>query len=92
MVPDILVPLLAIGLGGMILLIPVVGLTVRFAVKPLVDSWIRARETPLSLERMEIMERRISLLESQLEGLEQNNSRLLEEADFNRRLQGKPGL
>lgn len=92
MFPEILVPLFAIGLGGLIVLIPVLGLTVRFAIKPLVDSWVRARELPLADERMSIMERRIALLETQIEGLEHVNSRLLEEADFNRKLQGSSGL
>lgn len=92
MIPDIVIPLLAISLGGLIVLVPVVGLTARFALKPLVDSWNRSRETPLANERMAIMERRLALLENQLETVEQTNQRLMEEADFNRRLQGSGGL
>lgn len=78
----LLIPILGILVGGMAIVIPVLGFTLRFALKPLVESWTKLREAPLADERLRMMERRVSLLEEQVQSLERDNQRLLEEAEF----------
>jgi hypothetical protein len=87
---DLLIPILAILVGGTAFIIPVLGFTARFALKPLVESWTKLREAPLADERLQMMERRVSLLEEQVQSLERENHRLVEEADFRMQL-GSPG-
>src|SRR5690606_2257346 len=84
------VPLLAIGLGGLVLLIPIVGLTARLAVKPLLDAWTASRTVPVAEERPRLMEQRIALLEHQVESVERQNEQLIEGRDCQRKLHG-PG-
>jgi hypothetical protein len=86
---EILIPLLAILIGGTAVIVPVIGLTARFALKPMVETWARVRESPADAGRVREMERRIGILEEQVNSLERSNSRLLEEADFRLQLEGK---
>ena len=86
--PEVLIPLFGIFMGSLVVLIPIVGLTVRFAIKPLLDSWARTRQSPLVADHMKVLEKRISFLEQQVEGLEKQNERLLEEAEFRAQLKG----
>jgi hypothetical protein len=83
---DTLVAITAVVLGCTIVLIPIAGLTARFAIKPMIDSWLRMREAPGSDEHVRMIERRVAMLEKQVEVLERDNSRLLEDADFRERL------
>ena len=83
---ELLIPILAILVGGTIVIIPLLGLTARFALRPLAESWGLLRDAPVADERMQRMERRISLLEEQVQVLERENARILEDADFRRRL------
>ena len=60
---------LAILLGGLTLLIPVAGLTARFALKPLIEAWARARNPGLDQNyalaaRVQQMEHRLLEIES----------------------------
>lgn len=83
---ETIVALAGILVGGTFLILPVAVLAIRYGVRPLVDSWVRAREMPLADERMRMMERRVSLLEEQVQILERDNQRLAEQADFELRL------
>jgi hypothetical protein len=83
---DALIPLTAILIGGLVLIIPLAGLTARFALKPLVEAYGRSREASGSEDRIRGLDRRIALLEDQLEALERDNARLLEDAEFRLRL------
>jgi hypothetical protein len=83
---EVLVPILAILVGGTMFIVPIVGLTARFALKPLVDSYAKARQSSVSDARVEILERRLNLLEDQVQHLERDNQRLMEDADFRLRL------
>jgi hypothetical protein len=56
-------------LGSSIVIIPVLGLTLRWSVKPLVEAYARARAVPIGPEqaqRIERLERRVRELEEQL--------------------------
>lgn len=85
---EILIPITAILVGGAVIIIPLLGLTARLALRPLVESWTRLRETPLADERIRMMERRLSLVEEQVQLLENENVRLIEDAEFRLKLDG----
>jgi hypothetical protein len=58
--------LLAILMGGLIVLIPVLGFTVRFAIKPVAAALAQLSEASGSNRRVAMLEQRIALLEQQL--------------------------
>jgi hypothetical protein len=91
--PIDLTALVAIMMGSLVILIPVAGLTIRFALKPVVDAIARTRELQGSRAVTELLEQRIALLEMQMQNVEGKTDRLLEDAEFQRQLAaGKPGL
>lgn len=83
---EILVPITAILVFGTAVIIPIAGITARFALKPVVEAFARLRESQGSGERQALTEQRLALLEEQLHALERDQARLLEEADFRRQL------
>jgi TolA-binding protein len=82
----ILIPILAILIGGMILLVPIVGLTARFALKPIVEAFAHLRSTPGQDQLVSVLEQRLALMEQQLHGLESSVRRLEEDSEFQRQL------
>lgn len=90
------VPVDIIGLVGtiggiLVVLIPVAGLTARFALKPVVEAIYRAREVQGGGREAAIMEQRVALLEQQLRTLEGSVGRLADDADFRRQLEAPHG-
>ena len=83
---DILVPIIAILVGGTIVILPIAGITARVALKPVVEAWSRLKTTPDAEQRLHLMERRMALLEEQVSVLERENQRLVDEMDFRGRL------
>jgi hypothetical protein len=88
--PIDLTAIVAVVLGMLTVLIPVAGLTVRFALNPLVDSLARLLDKRTVEDTVEITERRVALLESQVESLEQTVIQLRDARDFDRQLQSPP--
>lgn len=84
---EILVPLAAILVGGVALIIPIAGITARFALKPVVEAFARLKESQGAGDRQSLMEQRVALLEEQLHAMEREQARLIEEADFRRKLE-----
>ena len=86
---DVIVPVVAIVLGSLMFLIPIAGLTARFAFKPIVESMARLRElqasAPGSADVKEL-EQRVGKIEQQLEGMDVSLQRLIEAKDFDRQL------
>ncbi len=80
------VGLAAVIMGTLVILIPVAGITARFALKPIVESLALVRQTPETGGRLASLESRVSLLENQLEGTESELRRLREESDFRKEL------
>lgn len=68
--PIDLTEIVAIVLGMSVVLIPVAGLTARFALKPLVESLGKVNEVRGVEETVAITERRVALLEQQLEAMD----------------------
>lgn len=84
--PIDLTSLVAVILGISIVLIPVAGVTARFVLKPVVDALGRFQAGRSSEESIQLMDRRMSLLEAQLEGLQHSVDRLVEVSEFNAEL------
>lgn len=57
--------LLGVLMGTSIVLVPILGLTARFAFKPLVQSLVALRSPPESAQRIAELERRLAQLEQQ---------------------------
>ena len=85
--PIDLTALLAVFMGTSIVLIPVLGITARFALKPTVEALSRLFDRKGSDEVVSILERRISLMEQQIESIESNVERLVEMSEFHHELQ-----
>jgi hypothetical protein len=86
--PDI-PALLGIFMGSLMVLIPIAGFTARFAMKPIVESIARLRESGTKNEAVQMLERRMALLEQEvqnLSGIREEIGRLVEELEFQRKL------
>ena len=84
--PIDLTSLIAVIMGISIVLIPVMGLTARFALKPMVEAFSHLFESRTVEESVRILERRMSLLESQIESIDSSVNRLLEVGEFHHKL------
>lgn len=78
--------LVAVTLGNVVVLIPIAGLTARFALKPLVDAFARVKEINGEQQKVSLMEQRIALLEEHFHSIDRNMEALREDADFRRQL------
>jgi hypothetical protein len=78
---------LAIFLGLMVVLIPITGLTLRFALKPMMEALGKYREVQGDKQMQALLERRVSLMEEQLHSLDRSLRELVEESDFRRELE-----
>ena len=84
--PIDLTAITAIVMGCLMVLIPVAGLTARFALKPVVESFSQLFQSKGVEEKLAITERRVALLESHIESLEEDVRRLSEGQAFDRQL------
>jgi hypothetical protein len=84
--PVDLVALISTVLGISIVLVPVIGLTARFAFKPVVEALARVFESRSVDETVRILERRVELQEQQIEALQATVDKLSEAQDFDRQL------
>jgi hypothetical protein len=88
--PVDLVALSAVVLGCLMVLIPIAGLTARFAIKPISEALSRSREGSVDRDTIRMLERRMALLEQEVHGIgemREDLSRVLEELDFQKQLQ-----
>ena len=77
---------IAVAMGMMVVLIPIAGLTARFALKPIAEAVARMREGQGSNQQFGLIEQRLSLLEQQLIGVELDVRRIEEYSAFDREL------
>jgi hypothetical protein len=84
--PIDLTAIVAIVMGISVVLVPVIGLTARFALKPLVESMGHFFQSRNVEESVRILERRMGLMDQQLESMETTLLRLAEAAEFHRDL------
>lgn len=76
----------AVFMGTLMVIIPIAGLTLRFAIKPIAEAVARVREADSTHREMSMMEQRVDLLERQLAALESDVHRLREVEDFHAQL------
>ena len=88
--PIDLTGVIAVAMGMLIVLIPIAGLTARFALKPIAEAVARIREGQSSGQQLGLIEQRLSLLEQQLTGIELDVRRIEEFATFDRELRSPP--
>lgn len=79
--------LVAVTLGIMVVLVPVVGITARFALKPIVEAFARMKEMKGEEQKVALMEQRIALLEEHLHSVDRNVAALQEDSEFRRQLE-----
>ena len=89
MLPIDLVALVAVIMGISIVLIPVAGLTARYALKPIVEALGRYFEGKGAEESAHLLERRLALLEQQLDEVQGALNRLVETTEFDARLRAE---
>jgi hypothetical protein len=85
--PVDLVALVSSVMGISIVLFPVIGLTIRFALKPTVETFSRFFEHRELDETVHILERRLTLMEQQLQSMESTVQQLAEVSEFHSALQ-----
>lgn len=90
MLPIDLAAIVAIVMGISVVLVPVIGLTARFALKPIVESLGHFFQSRNTEEAVRILERRMGLLEHHLETIETKLDRLSDAADFHSELRSGP--
>ena len=78
--------IVAIVVIGLIIFVPVAGLTMRIALKPLIDSLIRIAEVRRSTQEVALLEKRLALVEQELAGVRGEMREVSEQAEFYRRL------
>lgn len=79
--------IIAIVMGISVVLIPVAGITARFALKPTVEALSKFFDTKGTEETVRILERRVSLMEQQLESMESTVEHLREVGAFQAELE-----
>jgi hypothetical protein len=80
------VSIVAVSGGILIVLVPIAGLTARFALKPLIESITEAMRVRQGSGDVQGMERRVAMLEQELTSLRGEVARAADGADFDRKL------
>lgn len=84
--PIDLTAIVAIIMGMLVILIPVAGITARFALKPTVEALAKLFEKQGLEDTVGILEQRMSLLESQMESMEASLRRIADVVEFDHEL------
>jgi hypothetical protein len=87
--PIDIVALTAVILGCLMFLIPIAGLTARFALKPITEALAKGREGGVDREALQLLERRLSLLEQEVHSVSDMRgevTRLVQELEFHKQL------
>lgn len=71
---------------GLTILVPIVAISARFALKPVMESWMRLRQGQPGDGDKIMQDRRIALLEAEIHSLQQLMQHQLEARDFERAL------
>ena len=61
---------MAILFAGMVVLVPVLGLTLRFAIKPFFDTWAEIQRGQLRRDQESVDARQLELIESELQQIQ----------------------
>jgi len=88
--PVDLTSLVGTNLDISIVLVPVIGLTARFALKPAVQAMVQLFDHQNLGGTVRVLERRIDFREHRIEALESSLRRLSEGSEFDRQLRSTP--
>ena len=83
--------LVATIMGISVVLIPVIGLTARFALKPTVEAFTQFFQSKTVEESVRLLERRMALLESQMDNIDASVARIAQVSEFHRQLASGEG-
>jgi septal ring factor EnvC (AmiA/AmiB activator) len=87
---EVLAPLIGFVVCAFVVSIPVVAFSARYAAKPVVDALVRLREaqgkTAATEERLQLQERRMTLLENELQHIGTTLERLADAERFHAQL------
>jgi hypothetical protein len=75
---------------GAAILTPVLALSARFALKPVMETWMRLRASQTSDQEKIMQDRRIALLEAELQGLQQQIQQSAALHEFDQKLVAPP--
>ena len=89
---EMLAPLIGFAIAAFVVSIPVIAFSARFAIKPVVEALIRLREAQgkagVSNDMLMLQDRRLSLLESEMQHIGATLERLAEAQEFAAQLGG----
>jgi hypothetical protein len=85
---EIIIPILAILTGGAIILLPLLAICARFALKPILQALIEFREATAAGGTMKLQDPRVELLEAEVWSLRSAVEELKASEDFRRQLEG----
>ena len=71
---------------GLTLIIPMIALSLRFALKPVIETWMRMKSSQVGEETIQMQDRRIALLEAEVQSLQQVVQHRVEATEFDRAL------
>ncbi|HYH83074.1 MAG TPA: hypothetical protein VEX86_24980 [Longimicrobium sp.] len=73
---------IAVAGGILIVLIPIAGLTARFALKPLIETVAKVMQARQGAEAVQLVERRVALLEQELASMRADLQQVGEAKEF----------
>ena len=87
---ELLIPITGIVFGSLMFLIPIAGITARFALKPIMEAIAKAREMNAggAGRELSVLEQRVALLEQQYQQLETSVKHISDVTEFEKRLSG----
>jgi hypothetical protein len=71
---------------GLTIFVPVLAIAARFALKPVMETWMKMKQSQTSDEEKIMQDRRIALLEAEINSLQQMVQQQAEARDFERAL------
>lgn len=90
--PINVVALAAVVLGCLTVLIPIAGITLRFAIKPVTEALALTRQSGAERESVQMLERRLALLEQEVHSISElraDITRLIDEVEFQKQLKSR---
>jgi len=84
--PIDLTAVVAVFMGTLIVLIPVAGVTARFALKPIAEAMAKIKSSQGTSEHLSLIQQRLELMEQQLGAMESEMYRIKEVAEFHAQL------
>lgn len=85
-IPIDVTAVVAVVMFSLVILIPIAGITARFALKPIAEAVARVKEAQGSTRELGLLQQRVDLLEQQVGVMESDLHRLREVQEFHARL------